>query len=99
MQTLTQRRRFQAFMKPRDHRGRFLPTGARLVHGTAAAYRRRCRCWDCRSAWAAYIRAYRVRRGFTHRSWGPVYHLTLRALDERRAQAGYVAALAAGEVP
>jgi hypothetical protein len=59
---------------------------------------RRCRCWDCREAWAAYIRAYRVRIGMTHSTWGPMYHLTIRALDERRAQEGFARALAAGEV-
>ena len=36
---------------------------ARHVHGTAYAYQRdKCRCVDCRSAWAAHMRALRFRK-------------------------------------
>jgi hypothetical protein len=96
MQTVEQRRRFRVFMQPRDAQGRWV-RHVPFSHGLAG-YRRGCHCWDCREAWAAYHRVYRVRVGITHSTRGPMYHLTGKARDERLAQEGYARALAAGEV-
>lgn len=52
------------------------------THGQRSAYVRGCRCCPCRSANAAYIRAYRAKTGPSLHTTVPAYrvHLMMRSL-------------------